>query len=143
MPSAADWGLTVSTVTIGDQEYPFNGGGLMHGTNKQDFALTDPERCSTVGFDIAVDPSANSLTLTVPKLMASIPEVITQERVDLANQMLADEGIEFKYIILDHGSNIEIVKRPEGKTDEEIYPMIWNALTEQYEGPWVFTVPIQ
>jgi hypothetical protein len=95
------------------------------------------------GFDIAADPSASSLTLTVPRLMASIPEEVPQERVDLANQMLADEGIEFKYIVIDHGVNIEIVKRPEGKTDEEIYPLIWNALADQYEGPWVFTVPLQ
>jgi hypothetical protein len=143
MPSAADWGLTASTVTVGDKEYPFSGGGLMHGTNKQDFALTDPERCSTIGFDIAADPSADSLTLTVPRLMASIPEVVTQERVDLANQMLADKGIEFKYVVVDHGTNIEIIKRPEGKTDQEIYPMIWNALADQYEGPWVFTIPLQ
>lgn len=142
MPSAVDWGLRASTVTLGSKEYPFSGGGLMHGTDKEDFALTDAERCSSVGFDIAADPSASSLTLTVPRLMASIPEVVSQERVDLANQLLADEGIEFKYIVIDHGVNIEIVKRPEGKTDEEIYPLIWNALADQYEGPWVFTVPI-
>jgi hypothetical protein len=142
MPSAVDWGLTASTVTIGGREYPFSGGGLMHGTKKQDFALTDPERCSTIGFDVAADSAAGSLTLTVPRLVASTPEVISQERVDLANQMLADEGIEFKYFVLDHGSNIEIVKRPAGKTDEEIYPKIWNALADQYEGPWVFAVPL-
>jgi hypothetical protein len=143
MPSSVDWGLGASMVTVGGKEYPFSGGGLMHGTNKQDFALTDPERCSTIGFDIAADSSSDSITITVPRLVASIPEVITRERVDLANQMLADEGIEFKYIILDHGSNIEVVKRPEGKTDQEIYPLIWNALADKYEGPWVFTVPLQ
>jgi hypothetical protein len=143
MPSAVDWGLGASTVTVGGKDYPFSGGGLMHGTKKQDFALTDPQRCSTIGFDIAADLSASSLTLTVPRLMASIPEVVPQERVDLANQRLAEEGIEFKYVVIDHGVNIEIVKRPEGKTDEEIYPKIWDALADQYEGSWVFTVPLK
>ena len=143
MPSAVDWGLSASRVTVGGKEYPFSGGGLMHGTSKQDFALTDPERCSTVGFDIAADPSASLLTLTVPRLMASIPEVVPQERVDLANQRLAEEGIEFKYVVIDHGVNIEIVKRPEGKTDDDVYPLIMNALTDQYEGPWVFNIPLK
>jgi hypothetical protein len=142
MPSAIDWGLGASIVNMGGKDYPFSGGGVMPGTKGKNFNLTDPERCNTVGFDIAADPSASSLTLTVPKLMASIPEVVTQERVDLANQMLADEGIEFKYVVLDHGSTIEIVKRPEGKTDQDVYPLILDALTDQYDGPWVFTVPL-
>jgi hypothetical protein len=141
MPSAVDWGLTASILTIGDRKYTYSSGGLMQGAEGKEFRLTDSERCSSVGFDIAGDPSAGSLTLSVPKLTASIPEVVTQERVDLANQMLADKGIEFKYVVIDHGSNIEIVKRPKGKTDQEIYPLIWDALTDQYEGPWVFTVP--
>jgi hypothetical protein len=27
--------------------------------------------------------------------------------------------------------------------DGEIYPLIWDALAEQYEGPWVFRVAIE
>jgi hypothetical protein len=130
-------------LTVAGKEYSFSGGGLLPGTDGKDFLLTDPERCSTIGFDIVYDPSATSVTLTVPKLMASIPEVIDKERVDAANQRLADTGIEFDYENRDHGGNIVVLKRPEGATDQEIYPLIWDALAEQYEGPWIFTVPIE
>jgi hypothetical protein len=34
--------------------------------------VTDPERCGSIGFDIPYDESATSVTLTVPKLMASL-----------------------------------------------------------------------
>lgn len=143
MPSPLDWGLGASTVTVGERVYPFVGGGPMPGTDGKDFALTDPERCSTVAFDIMQDESAGTVTLTVPRLMGSIPEVVTQERVDRANQRLAAAGIRFQYIALDHGANVEILERPEGKTDPEIYPLIWEALSDQYEGPWVLTVPLK
>lgn len=143
MPSPADWGLTASRLAIGNNEYSYSSGGLMPGVDSKNFRLTDPERCSSIGFDIVHDESAASLTLTVPVLMGSVPEVIDQERVDRANQRLAEQGIEFEYANVDHGGSMEVIKRPEGKTDEEIYPLIWEALVDQYEGPWVFSVPIE
>jgi hypothetical protein len=142
MPSAVDWGLTASTLTLGNEEYPFSGGGLMSIAGK-DFSLTDPERCSSIGFDIPYDPSVTSVTLTVPKLLASVPEVINEERVAAANQRLESTGIEFEYKNKDHGGDIVVLKQPEGWTNEQIYPLIWDALAEQYEGPWIFTVPIE
>jgi hypothetical protein len=143
MPSAVDWGLTASILSIGGKDYSYSSGGMMQGAEGKSFRLTDPERCSSIGFDIIQDESANALTLSVPSLMGSVPEIIDQERVDRANQRLADSGIEFQYANVDHGGNIEVLKRPEGKTDQEIYPLIWNALADQYEGPWLFTVPVQ
>ena len=143
MPSAMDWGLTASTINLDDREYRFSGGGLLPGMDGKDFELPDPNRCNTIGFDIFYNEPINSITLTVPKLMASIPEVIDKERVDAANQRLAGTGIEFNYENIDHGGNIVILKRPEGATDTEIYPLIWDALAEQYEGPWIFRVPIE
>jgi hypothetical protein len=143
MPSAVDWGLTASILSIAGRDYPYSSGGMMQGAEGKSFRLTDPERCSSVGFDIIQDKSASSLALSVPSLMGSVPEIIDQQRVDRANQRLADAGIQFQYANVDHGGNIEVLKRPEGKTDQEIYPLIWNSLADQYEGPWVFTVPIQ
>ena len=143
MPSAVDWGLTASTITVSGQEYPFVAGGGVPGSDSKSFSLTDPERCNTVSFDIPYDESATSITLTVPKLMASVPEVIEKERVEAANKRLAGTDIEFDYENVDHGGNIVILKRPDGKTDEQIYPLIWDALAEQYAGPWIFTVAIE
>jgi len=143
MPSAKDWGLTASTLNIGGRDYRFSGGGDIPGTDGKDFSLTDPERCNSVGFDILYDEPAMSVTLTVQKLVASLPEMIDKEHVKTANQRLADKGIEFDYVPVEHGANIEILKRPEGVPDMEIYPLIWEALADQYEGPWTFKVEIK
>ncbi len=143
MPSTKDWGLTASIISIGGSDYPYSGGGLLPGKDGKEFSLTNPERCGSIGFDIPYDESATSINLTVPKLMASLPELIDKERVNTANQRLADRGIEFDYVPVDHGANIEIIKRPEGATNMEIYPLIWEALADHYEGPWVFKVKIK
>jgi hypothetical protein len=143
MPSDKDWGLTASTINIGGRDYRFSGGGIMPGVDGKDFSLTDPERCSSVGFDILYDEPAISITLIVHKLVASLPESIDKEHVNIANQRLAEKGIEFDYVPVEHGANIEILKRPEGAPNMEIYPLIWEALADQYEGPWVFQVEIK
>jgi len=143
MPSAKDWGLTASTINIGGTDYRFSGGELLSGIDGKDATLTDPERCNSIGFDILYDKSVTSVTLTVQKLMASLPELIDNEHVKTANQRLADKGIEFDYVPIEHSANIEILKRPEGVPDMEIYPLIWEALADQYEGPWVFQVEIK
>jgi hypothetical protein len=142
MPSAADWGLMPSKLTIGGREYFVSGAGIASSKNDPTSAITAAERCNNIGFDVIYDLTATSLTLTIPRLQASVNEVVTTEVVDRANQRLADKGIEFKYENIDHGGNIVILKRPEGATDPEIYPLIWDAMAEQYEGPWVFTVEI-
>jgi hypothetical protein len=142
MPSPVDWGLTASKITLGGREFPFSGGGDIRGADGKGFLLTDLERCTSIGFNIPYDESDSSILLTVPKLVGSLPEVVTEDRVQMANQRLADKGIQIDYENIDHGGNIVILERPEGATDVEIYPLIWDALAEQYEGPWTFTVEI-
>lgn len=142
MPSAVDWGLFTSRITVGDQEYPFMGGGIAYEAGDLDSALTSSERCNELGFDVVYDESVRSVTVTVPRLQASVNEVVTPETVAIANQRLANRGITFDYVNVDNGGNFVILQRPAGMSDEELYPLIWDALAEQYEGPWVFTVPI-
>jgi len=142
MPSAKDWGLTASTINLGGRDYRFSGGGLLPGAEGKEFRLTDPERCSSIGFDILYDEPTTSIILTVKKLVAFLPESIDKEHVNTANQRLADQGIAFDYVSTNHGANIVILKQPEGATNMEIYPLIWEALADQHEGPWVFQVKI-
>lgn len=141
MPSTLDWGLFTSRISVGDKEYPFMGGGLAE-VGGSGFAVTSPERCNVLGFDIVYDESVTSVTITVPRLQASVNEVVAPETVAMANQRLADKGIVFNYENIDNGGNFVIIQRPDGMSDEELYPLIWDALAEQYEGPWVFTVQI-
>jgi hypothetical protein len=142
MPSAVDWGLTTSRITVGGGEYSFSGGGLVSDGNDAGSAVTSPQRCNNVGFDIIFDESITSVTLTVPRLQASVNEVVTKEVVDRANQRLADKGIQFDYVNVDHGGNIVMLKQPAGLSEGEIYTLIWDAMADQYEGPWVFTVDL-
>lgn len=143
MPSAKDWGLTASAINISGRDYRFSGGGILPGTDGIEFSLTDPERCNSIGFDILYDEPAIPIILTVQKLVAFLPESIDKEQVNIANRRLADKGIEFDYVPVDHGVNIVILKRPEGVPDMELYPLIWEALADQYDGPWVFHVEIE
>lgn len=142
MPFSVDWGLMTSVLTINGKDYPVSGGGLAQEPNGQLVGDLSTYRCNDIGFDKIPDETATSLTITVPRLQASVNEVITREVIDQANQRLADKGIQFDYVAVDHGGNFEILKRPEGATDSEIYPLIWDALANQYDGPWVFTVQI-
>lgn len=142
MPSSVDWGLMTSVLTINGKDYPVSGGGLAQEPNGQLVGDLSTYRCNDIGFDKIPDETATSLTITVPRLQASVNEVITREVIDRANQRLADRGIQFDYVAVDHGGNFEILKRPEGATDSEIYPLIWDAMAEQYEGPWVFKVQL-
>ena len=142
MPSALDWGLTATTLTLGERDYSYSAGGLIEGPSRKDFQLTDAERCSSIGFNVFYEENLSSLTLTVPKLLASVPEVVDDMRVAMANERLSAYGIEIDYLNIDHGGMINVLKRPDGATDPQIYPLIWDALAEQYEGPWAFTVQL-
>ena len=142
MPSPVDWGLSASVINVDGTDYPSIGFGLLPGTSGREFTLDSPERCVTAGFDVPYVESPNTLTLTIPFLSTSMPEVITEEMVIRANERLAGEGIEFKYITVDHGGYPEILKRPEGMPDTELYPKIFAALAERYDGPWEFTIPL-
>lgn len=141
MPSQMGWGLEASTIRFGIKEYPADGGGRLLGTAEAS-SLPEAELCRIVSFDIQPDPAAASITLTVPRLMIAPPGIVTQEEVVLANRRLTDRGLQFDYVTQKNGGQIVITKRPEHLSDDEIYALIRDALSEQYEGPWVFTVPI-
>lgn len=143
MPSPVDWMLTPTRLTLNGREYTFSGAGTIEGPTGEPFTLESPVRCSTIGFDVVYEEMPDSVTLTVPKLLGSVPELVDAERVAMANARLLPAGIEIDYVNLDHGGNINVLKRPDGATDAEIYPLIWDALAEQHEGPWIFTVPLR
>jgi hypothetical protein len=142
MPSKQDWQLLKATIRIGDsEEYPYSSASnAISGNIKGDYGLDAPERCTELGFDAPYDGNATVINVTVPYLITSVPEVITPDRVESANEKLKAQGIEFEYINLDHGGNVGVIKRPEGMPDWEVYPLIWDALADRYEGPWMFTV---
>jgi len=142
MPSDVDWGLMTSVLTVNGKDYSTSGGGIAQDPNGELIGDLYTNRCNDIGFDIVNDETVTSITLTVPRLQASVNEVITKEVVERANQRLADQGIQFDYANIDHGGNIVMLMQPEGLSDAEIYTLIWDAMADQYKGPWVFTVDI-
>lgn len=140
LPSHIGWGPYSAEVNIGGKEYPFSGGGVLADKFQK---ITDTEQCSSIGFDVLYDSSMTSLTLTVPRLQSTVNEVVTQDVIDRANQRLADKGIKFNYVSGDHSGNIVILQQPAGMSEAEAGTLVWDALGEQYDGPWVFTVPLR
>ena len=92
----------------------------MPGAEGKDFRLTDSERCSSIGFDVVQDETAvvadphGPLGRWAPIQRWSIRSVWTAKTSGWPTA-----GIEFQYVNIDHGGNIEVLKRPDGKTDQE------------------------
>jgi hypothetical protein len=141
MPTKQDWQLWKTTIRIGDsEEYPNAGASnAISGNIKGDIGLDAPKRCMNLGFDAPHDGNATVITVTVPYLITSVPEVISDERVQAANEELATDGIAFEYIDRD----VKVLQRPSGMSDWEVYQLIWDALADRYDGPWMFTVPVR
>jgi hypothetical protein len=91
-----------------------------------------------LGFDAPYDGNATVIKVTVPYLITSVPEVVTAERVRMANEKLESDGIFFEYVNRD----VKVVQMPSGMPEWEVYQLIWEALADRYEGPWMFTVPV-
>jgi hypothetical protein len=153
MPSAQPWGFA-------DSQFKFSDGqngiwfqpsssllpGDFSGQSTKMPENTDPERCAGMGFDALYDGSPTTVTLTIPKLttgLSAVPERIPEDLIKKANERLADKGIAFEVIPVDHGNNFNILKRPDGMSDMELYPLIWDAFADWHEGPWVFAVNVK
>lgn len=108
--------------------------------NPTSAALTDTkpspgdELCYRMNFPLQIDPvddPKQAIAVWVTKLTKDQPERLSNETISSAFQALSVEGIEFSYIMANHGMRIEITKKPEGITDEEASIMIQKALTEE------------
>ena len=108
------------------------------GSVKGDDSLDSPERCIKLGFDAPFDGNPTAIHVTVPYLITSVLEVITTERVETANQKLEASGIAFEYVERD----VKVLQQPAEMQDWEVYQMIWDALADRYDGPWVLTVEV-
>jgi hypothetical protein len=143
LPSGADWGFWKGRLMLGkNQAYDFmEGSSLLPGDST--FPIAGQKRCSGVAFDVFYDGSPRTLTLTIPRLQTSLPDswLYTDEMFISANQKLAVDGIVIGATGDPHNP-FEVVQRPNGMPDSEAYPLVWGALADWYEGPWMFTVPV-
>lgn len=138
MPSAKDWQLWKTTLRIGDSEeytHSMAARGMSDSVKDNNW-----ERCITMGFDAPYDGSATTMTITVPYLITPVfTSDITDQRVELANKKLINDGIVFEYV----DGDVKILQKPTGMKEWEAYPLAWDALADWYDGPWVFRVIVK
>jgi WD40 repeat protein len=101
-------------------------------------------RCVKIGFPIGSDiKTPTNLTLTIPTLEQSMPEVIPQEALDAAYPKLRAQGIDMEWRFVDHGAYPEYTKLPTGMSEQEAFRKFNEALGYIYTGPWVFKIRLE
>lgn len=93
-------------------------------------------------FDTQDDPQT-TMSIWVGKLTEPQHENLPAELVTDVQNDLKKLGIEFNYVIGDHGGGIEVTAKPAGMTREEAYDIIWDTLNMDSvpEGNLMFYFP--
>ncbi|MCL4560476.1 MAG: hypothetical protein M1281_07675 [Chloroflexi bacterium] len=155
-PSAKDWMIGQgTTLTSGAYEANIHGYTLLGDADLGGYVGKGPqptdlpeigagERCVQIDFLLGHTEGAQSLTLTIPTLQQSGPEVIPDAEIQVAQEKLKADGIEMDYLSSSStgggGSGPVFTKKPEGMSDQEVYQLFMEALGYFKPGPWVFTI---
>ena len=103
-------------------------------------------RCMKVGFPVGHHDKPETLTLTIPVLEKSVPEVIPDAEIKRSQELLRAQGIEMTYTIFSGngggGGGPLFTEKPDGTTDIQAYQKFVEALGYVHEGPWVFEVEV-
>jgi hypothetical protein len=156
-PSARDWMVGGKpTLKAGDYIAQISGYQMLIDPEVGDFSkssritplppVVKGERCVQIDFLLGYSNSTQPLTLTIPALEQSIPEVIPDADLKAAREKLKAQGIELDYITSTTsgggGGGVRFPKKPEGMTDSEANQQLMVALGYIYPGPWVFNLEI-
>ncbi len=79
----------------------------------------------------AGDEPQKDVAVLVTNLTKDQPERLFYELIAHAQNLLAVEGIDFNYVIVNHGSDIVITKKPESLTERQALARVQEALTEK------------
>ena len=129
-PLGAQWLPNAVLLYKGNLIYAFSG-GLVDGSN------ADPrsEMCYRLNYSYSFNLNATNdpkkdLSILLAKLTKDQPERLSYQLIARAQNELAVEGIEFSYVIVNHGSNILITKKPEKLTEVEALQKVQDSLVE-------------
>jgi hypothetical protein len=102
------------------------------------------ETCADVGFPVSVDPISSAVVLTVSNLenYESTATILENKSVQkIIAGRLAVRGIEVKFD--PEGDNYwDVLKKPEGMTDDEVNQVIREQLKHTVEALWQFEIPV-
>lgn len=157
-PSANDWMVGgTPNLKAGIYEAQINGYSLLIDADYGGYVGKSPpptslpevtagERCVQIDFLLGHSESSQTMTLTIPMLEQSMPEVIPDAELKLAQEKLKAIGIEMDYSTFTSsgggGGGPIFTKKPEGMTDMEAYQQMMNALGYSHPGPWVFNIEL-
>lgn len=129
-PIGEQWIPDAEILYKGNIIYGF-GGEIMDGTN-EDRAT---EMCYRLNYSYPFQIDTNfapkaDLSILVAKITTVQPERLSYNVIAHAQNKLAEEGIEFSYVVISHGSYISITRKPEGLTEAEAVQKVQDFLTE-------------
>lgn len=154
-PSAKDWMIGgQATLKSGDYEASLFEYGLLLDPEigpvsklpgEGEIQPLPGERCVKISFLLGHSAEQAAMTLTIPTLEQSMPEVIPDAEIKAAQEKLKAQGIELDYSTYSAaggggGGGPTFTKLPEGMTQAEAYQKFMEALGYVYTGPWVFTI---
>jgi hypothetical protein len=162
-PSAADWGdLGKATIknAAGDSA-SLDGYRLIYDSdfNLPEKSLPKPAwsvpeevkrwsngRCVLIDFLLGHSNRPGKMTLSIPDLQLSVPEVIPDDQIQVARQKLEAQGIEMDYTTATFGGGggggPRYNKLPDGMSEMEAYQRFMEALGYVHSGPWNFTFTV-
>ncbi len=151
-PTDADWAPSQeSNLRIGSQQSGVANYSLLFdsafadGSKGGEPGWTPPVqtgRCIKIGFPIG-DTDPTSITLTIPALEQSMPEVIPADELIGAQERLKEQGIDMEWHIVDHGAYPEYKKLPVGMSEQAAFRKFIEALGYVYKGPWAFKLQLK
>jgi hypothetical protein len=101
---------------------------------------SDTRRCADYQILVGYTSESKTLDVIIDRLQTS--SSTTSESIARATERLAAQGITLEFESGDHSFNWTILSAPEGLSEIDINQRVFDALSEQYPGPWSFTIAL-
>ncbi len=139
LPNNSDW-LPYAVIYDGLEKIPAEQLILIDYKNPE--TTRSSHRCYHFIFSKAV--ASESVKFTIEKLQTTIPETITSEMCNNAQEKIKREHSSFVFscVISDHMMAYEITSTPKEMSEAEAYLLINDALTDTVNGPWEMDVKV-
>jgi hypothetical protein len=87
------------------------------------------------------ESASHHMTIRIDKLRTA-PSEWTVDTTARAKDRLRQQGIEVEFYFTGNGAGYNVLHVPEGMDDPQISRAVTDALSEFYDGPWVFEVDL-
>jgi DNA-binding CsgD family transcriptional regulator len=130
-PQGKQWLPAVSLIYQGNVIDDFSSGGVTGDSS----GGAGREICYRLNYaypfhlDATSDPKMD-LSVLLTKLTADQPERLPYDLIARAQNKLAGEGIEFHYVVISHGADIVVTRKPENLTEGEALRRVNLALSQ-------------